>query len=164
MLLRVRTRPAKCAPSQDPPKIILSNARQSETYSVAIEISRSPVALPGWLHSRNAPIYDAHTRPSKNLINMIDVIRYLNVTKTVPKTAYSLLSVVNLSLPPVSALLLPTGTRGTLNHVIHIQLSHPCSNQLKAVTKRYLSALDIDKAIDRVAQACHQYAALRQTP
>ena len=36
--------------------------------------------------------------------------------------------------------------------------------KLKAVTKRYLYALDIDKAIDRVTQACHRCAALRQTP
>ena len=49
----------------------------------------------------------------------------------------------------------PTSTRGTLNCPTH---------QLKAVTKRYLYALDIDKAIDRVTQACHQCAALRQTP
>ena len=46
---------------------------------------------------------------------------------------------------------------------LHIQLSHPSSNQLKAVTKHYLYALDIDKAIDQVTQACRQCAALRQT-
>ena len=46
----------------------------------------------------------------------------------------------------------------------HIQLSHPSSNQFKAVTKRYLYALDIGKANDRVTKACHQCAALRQTP
>ena len=49
-------------------------------------------------------------------------------------------------------------------YALHIQLSHPSSNQLKAVTKRYLYALDIDKAIDQVTQACHQCAALYQTP
>ena len=45
-----------------------------------------------------------------------------------------------------------------------IQLSHPFSNQLKAVTKRYMYALDINKAIDQVTKACHQCAALRKTP
>ena len=58
---RVRSRPAKSVPSQDLPKILLSGARQSKTYSVTMDISRSPVALPGWPYSRNIPIYDAHT-------------------------------------------------------------------------------------------------------
>ena len=47
--------------------------------------------------------------------------------------------------------------------VIQIQLIHSFSHQLKAATKRYLHALDIDEAIDRAAQACYHCAALRQT-
>ena len=61
-LLRARMKPAKSAPSPDSPVILLSDARQSKTYSVARDTSRSPVVLHGWPHSRNVPTYDAHTR------------------------------------------------------------------------------------------------------
>ena len=47
---------------------------------------------------------------------------------------------------------------------LHIQLSHPSCHQLKAVSKRYLYAPDMDKAIDRVTQACRHCTALCQTP
>ena len=47
---------------------------------------------------------------------------------------------------------------------LHIQLSHPSSHQLKMVTKRYLFALDMDKAIERVVRSCTSCAALSQTP
>ena len=47
---------------------------------------------------------------------------------------------------------------------LHIQLSHPSSHQLKMVTKRYLFALDMHKAIERVVRSCTSCAALSQTP
>ena len=37
-------------------------------------------------------------------------------------------------------------------------------DQLKMVTKRYLFALDMDKAIERVVRSCTSFAALSQTP
>ena len=46
---------------QDSPKILLLDARQSKTYSVAMDTSRSPVVWHGWPHSRNVPTYHAHT-------------------------------------------------------------------------------------------------------
>ena len=81
------------------------------------------------------------TRPSKKFTNMRDVKWYPNVA-TIAKD----------------------GLLEGLLTAFHIQLNLPSSNQLKAVKKRYLYALDIDKAIDCVTQACHQCAALRQTP
>ena len=47
---------------------------------------------------------------------------------------------------------------------LHLRLNHPSPYQLKTVVKRYLYALDMDKAVDRVSAACHPCAALRQTP
>ena len=66
--------------------------------------------------------------------------------------------------PTRECIVVPQQVLEGLLTALHIQLGHPCSHQLKAVTKRYLYALDIDKAIERVTQACHQCAALRQTP
>ena len=162
-------KPAKSAPSPDSPVILLSDAHQSKTYSVAMDTSRSPVVLPGWPHSRNVPTYDAHahlqqgTRPSKKLTNARVVKRYFNVT-TIAKDGLLIVKRNDPLAPTRECIVVPRQVLEGLLTALHIELSHPSSNQLKAVTKRYLYALDIDKAIDRVTQGCHQCAALRQTP
>ena len=79
------------------------------------------------------------------------------------RTAYSL-NVMNLSIAPTcECIVVPRQVLEGLLSALHIQLSHPSSNQIKAVTKRSLYSLDIGKAINRVTQACHQCAALRQS-
>ena len=47
---------------------------------------------------------------------------------------------------------------------LHVQLSHPTSHQLRLVTQRYLLALDMDKAAERVATSCHHCASLHVVP
>ena len=37
----------------------------------------------------------------------------------------------------------------------HIQLSYPFHHHLKMVTRRYIFALDMDKAIERITNGCH---------
>ena len=103
------------------------------------------------------------TRPSKKLTNVKDVKRYLNVA-TIAKDG---LLVVNRDEPFASTrecIIVPRQVLEGLLTALHIQLSHPTSHQLKMVTKRYLFALDLDKAIDRVTSGCHCCAALRQAP
>jgi len=101
------------------------------------------------------------THPSKKLTNSRDVKRYLNVA-TIAKDG--LLVKRNKPLAPTCECnIVPRQVLKGLLTALHIQLSHPSSHQLKAVTKRYLYALDIDKGIDHVTQACHQCAALHQT-
>ena len=103
------------------------------------------------------------TRPSKKLTNVKDVKRYLNVA-TIAKDG---LLVVNRDEPFASTrecIIVPRQVLEGLLTALHIQLSHPSSHQLKMVTKRYLFALDLDKAIDRVTSGCHCCAALRQAP
>ena len=53
----------------------------------------------------------------------------------------------------------PLGVLDRLLTTLHIQLSHPSSHQLKMVTKQYLFALDMDKAIKRVVRSCTSCAA-----
>ena len=103
------------------------------------------------------------TRPSKNLTNLRDVKRYLNVA-TIAKDGLLVVKRDEPLAPTLECIIVPRQVLEGLLTALHIQLGHPSSHQLKAVTKRYLYALDIDKAIDRVTQACHQCAALRQTP
>ena len=104
------------------------------------------------------------TRPSKKLTNVRDAKRYLNVA-TMAKDGLLVVMKRNEPLAPTRECIdVPGQELEGLLTALHIQLSHPSSNQLKAVTKRYLYALDVDKAIDRVTQACRQCAALRQTP
>ena len=47
---------------------------------------------------------------------------------------------------------------------LHIKLEHPTEHQLKMVVKRYLYALDMDRAIASVSQSCHTCASIRNTP
>ena len=103
------------------------------------------------------------TRPSKKITNVRDVKRYLNVA-TIAKDGLLVVKRNDPLVPTRECIVVPRQVLEGLLTALHIQLSHPSSNQLKAGTKRYLYALDIDKAIDRVTQGCHQCAALRQTP
>ena len=93
------------------------------------------------------------TRPSKKFTNVKDVKQYLNVA-TIAK--HGLLGVKRDKSFPHSRkfIIVPTQVLDGLLPALHIQLSHPLNHQLKMVTKRYLSALDMDKAIERVVRSC----------
>ena len=94
---------------------------------------------------------------------MRDVKRYLNVA-TIAKDGLLVVKRNQPLAPTSECIVVPWQVLEGLLTELHIQFSHPSSNQLKAVIKRYLYALDIDKAIDRVFQGCNQCAALCQTP
>ena len=103
------------------------------------------------------------TRPSKKVTNATDVKRYLNVT-TIAKDG---LLVVKHD-EPLSAvrerIVVPRPLLDGLLTSLHIKLSHPSAHQMKMVTRRYLFALDLDKAIVRVSDNCHHCASLREIP
>lgn len=103
------------------------------------------------------------TRPSKKLTNIRDVKRYLNVT-TIAKDGLLVVKRNEPLTPTRECIVVPRQVLDGLLTALHIQLSHPSSHQLKMVAHRYLFALDMDKAIDRVTSSCHCCAALRQTP
>ena len=67
-------------------------------------------------------------------------------------------------MPVCECIISPCQVLDGLLTALHIQLSHPTSHQLKNVVKRYLCALDVDKAVDRVTSGCHCCAVLCQTP
>jgi len=103
------------------------------------------------------------TRPSRKTTNVKDVKRYLNVATV----ASDGLLVLKRNEPIVLAhefIIIPRQVLDGLLTALHIQLSHPTSHQIMNVLKRYLYALDMDKAVDRVTSGCHSCAALRQTP
>ena len=66
--------------------------------------------------------------------------------------------------PTRECIVVPRQVLDGLLTALHIQLAHPTCHQLKAVVKRYLYALDMDKAIERVSKCCHPCAALRRSP
>ena len=103
------------------------------------------------------------TRPSKKLTNIKDVKRYLNVA-TIANDGLLVVRRDEPLVPSRECIIVPRQVLDGLLTALHIQLTHPSSHQLQAVTNRYLYALDIHKAIDRVTQACHICASLRQTP
>ena len=103
------------------------------------------------------------TRPSKKLTNVKDVKRYLNVA-TIAKDGLLVVKRNEPFAPSRECIIVPRQVLDGLLTALHIQLSHPSSHQLKLVTKRYLFALDMDKAIDCVTKSCTRCSALSQTP
>ena len=103
------------------------------------------------------------TRPSKKLTNVKDVKRYLNVA-TIAKDGLLVVKRNEPFAPSRECIIVPRQVLDGLLTASHIQLSHPSSHQLKLVTKRYLFALDMDKAIDCVSKSCTCCSALSQTP
>ena len=167
--LHVRTKPARSAPSQSSPKTPLS-VNASIQYVMSGDERLPFTSRTAWLAiqaecadlRRTRAHLQQGTRPSKKLTNIKDVKRYLNVA-TIAKDGLLLWRDEPL-VPSRECTIVPRQVLDGLLTALHIQLTHPSSHQLKAVTNRYLYALAIHKAIDRVTQACHLCASLRQTP
>lgn len=103
------------------------------------------------------------TRPSKKLNNIKDVKRYLNVA-TIASDGLLVVKRNEPLAPSRECIIVPRQAIDGLLTALHIQLHHPTSHQLKMVAKRYLFALDMDKAVDRITNGCHTCAALKQSP
>ena len=167
MLPPVKMKLAKSALLQSLLKNLLSDTHLPKTYLVVPSNSHSPAWLTTQAECPDLRRTRVHlqqgTRPSKKLTNLRDVKRYLNVA-TIAKDGLLVVRRDEPLAPTRECIIVPRQVLEGLLTALHIQLGHPSSHQLKAVTKRYLYALDIDKAIDCVTQACHQCAALHQTP
>ncbi|KAJ8349524.1 hypothetical protein SKAU_G00246540 [Synaphobranchus kaupii] len=103
------------------------------------------------------------TRPSRKITNVRDVKRYLNVA-TVAADGLLVVRREEPLSPARECIVVPRQVLDGLLTALHIQLAHPTCHQLKAVIKRYLYALDLDKAVERVSDGCHSCAALRRSP
>ena len=103
------------------------------------------------------------TRPSKKLANIKDVKRYLQVASVADDGLLVVRRHEPLS-PSRECIIVPRQALDGLLTALHIQLSHPSCHQLKMVVKRYLYALDLDKAVSRVSDGCHSCAAIRSSP
>lgn len=103
------------------------------------------------------------TRPSKKLTNIKDVKRYLNVA-TVASDGLLVVKRNEPLAPTRECIIIPRQAVDGLLTALHLQLQHPSCHQLKMVAKRYLFALDIDNAVQRISSGCHTCAALQQTP
>ena len=103
------------------------------------------------------------TRPSKKITNIKDVKRYLNVT-TIARDGLLIVKRSEPLLPTRECTVVPRQVLDGLLTALHIQLNHPSAHQLKMVTRRYLFALDMDKAIERITDGCHHCASLIRCP
>ena len=103
------------------------------------------------------------TRPSKKLTNIKDVKRYLQVASVADDGLLVVRRHEPLS-PTRECISVPRQALDDLLAALHIQLSDPSCHQLKLVVKRYLYALDLDKAVSRVSDGCHFCAAIRNSP
>ena len=103
------------------------------------------------------------TRPSKKLTNIKDVKRYLQVASIANDGLLVVQHQEPLS-PPRERIIVPRQALDGLLTALHIQLNHPSCHQLKMVVKRYLFALDLDKAVSFVTDGCHSCEAIRCSP
>ena len=103
------------------------------------------------------------TRPSKKLTNIKDVKRDIQVASVADDGLLVLRRHEPLS-PSRECIIVPRQALDGLLTTLHTQLSHPSCHQLKMVVKRYLYALDLDKAVSRVSDGCHSCAAIRSSP
>ena len=99
------------------------------------------------------------TRPSKKLTNIKDVKRDLQVASVADDGLLVLRRHEPLS-PSRECIIVPRQVLDGLLTALYIQLSHPSCHQLKMVVKRYLYALDLDKAVSRVSDGCHSCVAI----
>ena len=103
--------------------------------------------------------------PSKKLTDIKDVKRYLNVA-TIASNGLLVVKHNEPLVPTLECIIFPHLVLNGLLSALHVHLSHPSSSshQMKMVTQRYLSALDMDKAVDRVTTSCHHCASLHTVP
>ena len=66
--------------------------------------------------------------------------------------------------PTRECIIVPRQALDGLLTALHIQLGDPSCHQLKIFVKRYLFALDLDKAVSRVSEGCHSCATIRNSP
>ena len=162
-LVQQFSRPTSPAATPPLPRCYLSNLR---LYSPYPRVCRSTNLYPG--HSPRPCEITLHN-PCVLVSHPVrvqrsqDVKRYLNVA-TIAKDG---LLVVKRDEPFTRSrecIIVPRQVLDGLLTALHIQLSHPSSHQLKMATKRYLFALDMDKAIERLVNSCTSCAALSHTP
>ena len=103
------------------------------------------------------------TRPSKKLTNIKDVKHYLQVASVADDGLLVVRRHEPLS-PSRECIIVPRQALDGLLTALHIQLNHPSCHQLKMVVKRYLYALDLNKAVSRVSDGCHSCAAIHSSP
>ena len=103
------------------------------------------------------------TRPSKKITNAKDVKRYLNVA-SIARDGMLVVRRNDPLSPSRECIIVPRMVLNGLVTALHIQLDHPSAHQLKQVMRRYLFALDLDRAIETTSHSCHHCASLINTP
>ncbi|KAJ8383044.1 hypothetical protein SKAU_G00038220 [Synaphobranchus kaupii] len=152
-------------------------------YQASVRHVAGSGILPSDFASRNAPpckdegcqVCSFIVRTADSVVRMTSVQDVLDGSVRLPFTSRSAWLATQSECPDLrrTHAHLIQGTRPSrkitnvldgLLTALHIQLAHPTCHQLKAVIKRYLYALDLDKAVERVSDGCHSCAALRRSP
>ena len=103
------------------------------------------------------------TRPNKKLTKIPDIKRYLGVA-TIARDGLLVTQKSQPLSPTRECIIVPRQVLHGLLTALHIKLDHPSKHQLKLVTARQYFALDIDRAITDVTEACHTCASLKSVP
>jgi len=103
------------------------------------------------------------TRPSKKMTKIREVKRYLQVA-TVARDG---LLVVRENVPfqgTCERIIIPASLVHGLLTALHIQFDHPTAYQMKRVCERYYFAINLEKFVNEVTDACDVCGALQSVP
>jgi hypothetical protein len=103
------------------------------------------------------------TRPTKKATMIKDVKRYLQVASV----ARDGLLVVQETSPfsqQRERIIVPKAVQDGLLTALHLQFQHPSKHQLKLVFNRYFYALDTDKTVERITNACNHCMSVKTIP
>jgi len=139
--------------------VLLGSVRQSLTSCSVWLAVQAECADPLCTHAHLVQ----GTRSSRKTTNVNVVKMYLDVA-TIASDGLLIFKHSEAFMPVCKCIIIPCQVLDGLLTALHIQLNHPTSHQLKNIVKRYLYALDMDKAVDRVTSGYHSCAALCQTP
>ena len=111
----------------------------------------------------SALIYAVFMHTSKKLTRIRDVMRYLHAV-TVSKDGLLVVSQTDPLNSIRERIVVPRQVLHGLVVALHLKLDHPSSHQLGLAMRRYLFALDMDKAIKEATDTCHQCQSMKSHP
>lgn len=103
------------------------------------------------------------TRPHRKETNIKDIKRYLQVA-TISRDGLLVVRRDEPLSPTRDTIIVPRQVLDGLLSALHIKLGHPTRNQLRLSFHRGFYALDLEKALTRVTEACHLCTSLSSIP
>ena len=104
------------------------------------------------------------TTPGKKGRNLRLVKRYITAKVVISPEGALVVRNIEPFLPSTDRIVVPQQVLHGVLTVLHLKLNHPSSFQLMRVFNRFFFTLNLDKAVKRISDSCHQCSSLREVP